>query len=444
MRRSAGTVVPPSRRERHGALARNTLGGVVGNILEWYDFAVFGYFAPLIGEQFFPSTSRTASLLGAFGVFAGAYFVRPLGGVLFGNLGDRLGRKRALQLSVFMMAVPTTAVAILPTYAQVGWLAPLLIVLCRLAQGLSVGGELIGSMAFITEIAPAGSRGLFGSFVVCTSTMGVMLGSGVAALVHASLDHASLASWGWRLPFAAGLVIGLVGFWMRGGMGESPVFEQLERTGGLSANPVREVVRTMTGSVCFVACLVMLSGGGFYILFVWWPTFLEQMVDPPIRDALVLNTLSMVVLAACTPIAGWLSDLYGRRAVLVTSILGVAVLAMPLFAMAARGSPGSALAAQVVFAPLMAGVSAPIPATIMELFPTRTRYSGVALGYNISLAVFGGTAPLMATMLVSATGTSAAPAGYLMFLASVSLLAAQTVHRFVPREPLLVVRGSNA
>lgn len=285
---------------------------------------------------------------------------------------------------------------------------------------------MIGSIAFVTEIAPAASCGLFGSFVVCTSTAGVMLGSGVAALMHPTLDPAALASWGWRLPFAAGFVIGGVGYWMRRSMEESPVFEQLEREGGLSANPVRDVVRTMWGSVCFVACLVMVSGVGFYVLFVWWQAFLNQMVDPPIRNALVLNTISMVVLALCTPVAGWLSDVFGRRAVLMTSVAGIAVLAVPLFA------------------PLMAGVSGPLPATMMELFPTRTRYSGVALGYNISLAAFGGTAPLMATLLVSATGSMVAPAAYLMFFAAVSLLAARGVHRFVPGQPLITVRGFNA
>ncbi len=431
----------------HHTLTRDTVGGIAGNVLEWYDFAVFGYFAPVIGAQFFPASSPTASLLGAFCAFAGAYLMRPVGAVVFGSMGDRLGRKRALQLSVLMMALPTTAMALLPTYDQVGWLAPVLLVLCRLVQGVSVGGELIGSISFVTEIAPPGRRGLFGSFVVCTSTGGVMLGSAVAALVERRLDPEAVAAWGWRLPFAAGLLLAAVGYWMRNGMNESADFERARSAGTLSETPVRDVVRTMWGSVCFVSCLVMLSGVGFYTLFVWWPSYLSTLVTPPVADALTLNTISMVVLAACTPIAGWLSDVYGRRAVLMTAVGGIAVLAVPLFGLASRGSPGAALAAQLVFAPLMAGVSAPLPATMSELFPTHARYSGVALGYNVSLAVFGGTAPLMATLLVTGTGSPLAPAGYLVYFAAVSFLAASTVHGVASRPaapviPLYPKRGN--
>lgn len=410
------------------------MGGIVGNILEWYDFAVFGYFAPIIGAQFFPSSNRVASLLGAFGVFAGAYFMRPLGAAFFGSLGDRLGRKHALQLSVFLMAIPTTAMAILPTYQQVGWFAPLLLTLCRLVQGVSVGGELIGSVAYVTEIAPRRSRGLYGSFVVCSSTAGVMLGSAVAALLSYSLGEAAMASWGWRLPFAAGLVLGLVGYWMRDGLEDSPEYTQTKEEGGLSSRPVREVVGTMWGQICRVANLVMLSGSGFYLLFVWWPTYIGELVEPRISSPLLLNTMSMLVLVVCTPIAGWLSDVFGRRRVLATSVALLAVVVVPLFRWTSTGGASAALTSQLVFAVLMAGVSGPIPATMMELFPTRTRYSGVALGYNISLALFGGTAPLMATLLISRTGSMVAPAYYLIYFAAVSFVACCSLHDFAPAD----------
>ncbi len=418
-------------------LRRSLLGGIVGNVLEWYDFAVFAYFAPVIATQFFPPSGPTMSLLSTFAIFAGAYFMRPLGGILFGTIGDRLGRKHALQLSVLMMAVPTTAMAVLPTYEQIGWAAPVLLTVCRLVQGLSVGGELVGSMSYVIEVAPAKSRGLFGSIVVCSSTAGVMIGSGVAALAG-RLDPASLAAWGWRLPFAAGLLIGGLGYWMRNGLEESPSFRHLQQTGQLAARPVSEAARLHGGRICQIANLVILSSAGFYILFVWWPTFLSEMIDPPIQNALWLNTISMLVLGALTPVAGWLSDLFGRRAVLMTSIGGVGLLAVPLFGIAARGNPSAALAAQLVFAALMAGVSAPLPATVMEMLPVRYRFSGAALGYNLSVAFFGGTAPFMATLLVSRTGSTVAPALYLMCLAGVSLLAASAVHRYAPQPANMV------
>ncbi len=424
-------MASPSRR----SAPRSIAGGVVGNVLEWYDFAVFGYFAPVIGEQFFPAGNHGAGLLGAFAIFAGAYFMRPIGGALLGGLGDRLGRRYALQLSVLLMAVPTTAMALLPTYQQVGWLAPALLLVCRLVQGLSVGGELVGSMSFITESAPPDRRGLFGSFVMCSATVGVMIGSAAAALLDARLDAAQLASWGWRLPFAAGLLLGLFGLWMRHGLDESPDYQQLARDGELSPRPLREVLRTMPGAMCMIGCLVMLSAGGFYILFVWWPTFLARFVDPPVPGALTLNTISMGVLAALTPVAGWLSDLYGRRAILTGSVVGLAVLAVPLFQLASTGSPGAALVAQIVFAVQMAGVTAPLPATMMELFPTRVRQTGVSVGYNFAVAMFGGTAPLMATLLFTRTASAVAPACYLSCLAVVSALASRSVHDFAPAGP---------
>jgi len=418
--------MPPLRRVTpgRGTSPRSIVGGVVGNVLEWYDFAVFGYFAPVIAEQFFPAGNPTAGLLGAFAIFSGAYFMRPIGGALLGGLGDRKGRRHALQLSVMLMAAPTTAMALLPTYARVGWLAPVLLLICRLVQGLSVGGELVGSMSYVTESAAPGRRGLAGSFVVCSATVGVTLGSAIATLIDRGLDPGQVASWGWRAPFAAGLLLGLFGLWMRSGLDESPAYRQLARDGGLARQPVREVVRTMRGSIAMVGCLVALSGGGFYVLFVWWPTFLAGFVDPPIASALALNTLSMCVLGVLTPVAGWLSDVHGRRVIVTSSVIGVGVLAVPLFRLAATGSAGAALFAQLVFAVLMAGVSGPLPAAMMELFPARLRQSGVSLGYNISVAMFGGTAPLMATLLITRTASPIAPACYLVFLAGLSALPA--------------------
>jgi MHS family proline/betaine transporter-like MFS transporter len=300
-------------------------------------------------------------------------------------------------------------------------------------------------MSFITESAPPGRRGLFGSLVVCSATAGVMLGSAVAALIAGKLDAGQVASWGWRVPFAAGLALGLFGLWMRRGLEESPDYQRLIHDGGLADRPVREVVSTMSGSIGMVACLVMLSGGGFYILFVWWPTFLMGFVDPPIARALTLNTISMCVLGLLTPVAGWLSDVHGRRAVLTSSVVGLGVLAVPLFQLAATGSVRAALFAQIIFAVLMAGVSGPLPATMMELFPTRVRQSGVSLGYNMSQAMFAGTAPLMATLLLTRTASAIAPACYLIFLAAMSALACRSVHDFVPaaapaRRPPTVTR----
>ncbi len=399
----------------------NLIGGVVGNILEWYDFAVYGFFAPVIASQFFPSSTRLVSLLGAFGVFAGAYLMRPFGGLLFGHIGDRLGRKSALQLSVLLMALPTTLIGFLPTYASIGGWAAFLLVVLRLLQGLSVGGELVGSISFITEIAPPSQRGLYGSWALCSSTAGVMLGSLVALGIQEGLGPARAEAWGWRLPFLAGLLVGGFGLWMREGMSESPEFEEMKRSAPVEENPVGQVLRQMPDRIAVVAFLVALTGGGFYMLFVWWPTLLTQMIHPPIPHALLVNTLAMLTLMIAIPGAGWLSDQVGRKPVIMTGAVGVAVAAYPLFSLVDHGTFASALGAQMVFAVLMSGATGPIPATMVELFPTRTRFSGVAAGYNISLALLGGTAPLISTWLVGYSGSVITPAYYLIFLAVLTL-----------------------
>jgi len=402
---------------------RNAIGGVIGNVLEWYDFAVFGYFAPIIGAQFFPAEDQLAALINAFGVFAAGYMMRPLGGVIFGQIGDRVGRKRALQLSVLMMAIPTTLLGLLPTYASVGVAASIGLVALRLVQGVSVGGELIGSISFVTEIAPPHRRGLYGSWTLFSAVGGIMLGSLVATVMHASMDAAALAAWGWRLPFLAGIVIGGFGLWMREGMAESPVFEDIERRGEVAHSPVVEALRNHPRQVAHVAALVVMQGGGFYMLFVWWPTYIGQIVQPPIGHALLVNTLAMALLVCLVPLAGLLSDLAGRRIVLGGSLVGFLLVAYPLFVVTDHGVMLQALGAQIVFAVLMAGVFGPGPAAMVEMFPTKTRFSGVAIGYNISLAIFGGTAPLVSTWLISRSGDPAAPAYYLMTMAAISLAA---------------------
>ncbi len=410
--------------ETSPSVIQNTVAGVVGNVLEWYDFAVFGYFAPIIGAQFFPSDDKLASLINAFGVFAAGYLMRPLGGMIFGHLGDRLGRKQALKLSVMMMAIPTTLLGFLPTHAQIGLAAPILLVLLRLIQGVSVGGELIGSISFVTEIAPPNRRGLLGSLSFCSATGGILVGSAVATLVHGFLDEATIKAWAWRLPFMAGFLIGGFGLWMRQGMIETPEFEKLKQTEGVDKSPVLEAIKTHPGRILHLAAMVALLGGGFYMLFVWWPTYLTQIVKPAVPHALAVNTISMIVLIGLVPLAGWLSDLVGRKPLLVVGGLAMALAAYPLYYLTDHGVVASALGAQLVFALIISLSFGPMAATMVDMFPTRIRFSAVAIGYNVTLAVIGGTAPLVCTWLVKISGDIAAPAYYLIALSLTSFIAA--------------------
>ena len=413
---------------------RSAMAGIIGNVLEWYDFAVFGYYAPIIGTLFFPSDSKYAALIKAYGVFAAGYMMRPIGGAIFGHMGDRVGRKKALQVSVLMMAIPTACLGLVPTYDRIGLAAPVILIVLRLIQGISVGGEFIGSMSFTTEIAPPNRRGFYGSLTTLSAVGGVMLGSAVATVMQNLLGEESMLSWGWRLPFLAGIVIGGFGLWMRKGMVEPAAFKKLKATENIHKSPVTQVIRDMPGRIGHAAALVVLFGGGFYMLFVWWPTYLTHMVQPAVPHALMINTIATLFVMALIPLSGYLSDRVGRKKMLVASSLGIAVAAYPLFVLTDHGVFASALVAQLIFALLFCNIQGSIPATLAEMFPTAMRFSGIALGYNVTLALIGGTAPMVCTWLVATTGDIASPAYYLIVMALIGSVAALKIRPMEGRE----------
>ncbi len=402
---------------------KQAIGGVVGNVLEWYDFAVFGYFAPIIAGQFFPEDDPAAALINAFGVFAAGYLMRPLGGVVFGYIGDKLGRKKALNWSVMLMVIPTVLLGFLPTHAQVGILAPILLLIMRMVQGFSVGGELIGSISYMTEIAPPSKRGYLGSYAFFGAVGGVLLGSLVATIAHAFFDASFLSAWGWRIPFVFGIFVGGFGLWMRKGMPETPHFEKIRKSGLIDKNPVKVVLKTMPWRVFHLVTFIMLNSGGFYMLFVWWPTYLNKIITPHISHALLINTIAMAVFMLLIPVFGRLSDILGRKKLMLFGMGGIIIAAYPLFLWTDHGMFASALAAQLIFTLLMSIAVGPAAAAMVEMFPTRTRFSGIALGYNIAQSIFGGTAPLVCTWMIVKTADISAPAFYLIALGIVSFIA---------------------
>jgi MHS family proline/betaine transporter-like MFS transporter len=328
-----------------------------------------------------------------------------------------------------LMAIPTFLISVLPTYAQIGMLAPILLIILRLLQGISVGGEFIGSICFTTESAPANERGFWGSWTQGSLIGGILLGSLVAAIIQGMLPTESLVSWGWRLPFLAGLGIGIFGLWMRTGLSESSDFENTKKSADSDRNPIMDAIREFPLRIFHTAMLVILSGGGFYLLFVWWPTFLEDEISPPINYAFATNVISMFILMFMLPITGWLSDKCGRKPMLILGSISIAIAAYPLFALTEHATFSSVLAAQLIFAILLSLFMGPVSTTLAEMFPSRVRYSGIALGYNISLSLFGGTAPLIATWLVFHYNNITIAAYYLMVMAFVSLIAALTLNK---------------
>lgn len=381
---------------------RVLVAGFVGNVLEWYDFAVYGFFAPTIGRLFFPSDDPVTSLVAAFGAFAAGFLMRPLGAIIFGHVGDLVGRKRALTLSVAMMAVPTCLVGLLPTHAQIGFGAAVLMVVLRMIQGVSVGGEYTGSFVFLAEHAPRNRRGFFASWSLVGATGGILLGSAVGAVITGLTTDAQLAAWGWRIPFVGGVLVGLVGLVIRRGIPEQKV--SADRQG----SPLHEAFTSSRRQLLQAVGLNAMGAVVFYTVFIYIATWLVAEVGETKAQALDINTISMVVLAVVVVLVAIASDRFGRRPFLLIGAGGIALFAWPLVWLMHHHDFEMILAGQVGFALLLGIFSGVIPVSVAELFPRRIRVSAASLSYNLPYALFGGTAPIVATWLVSGTGDAMA------------------------------------
>jgi MHS family proline/betaine transporter-like MFS transporter len=402
---------------------RGIVAGVVGNILEWYDFALFGFFAPQIGAHFFPSHDPTSSVLAAFGTFAAGFVMRPVGGALFGWIGDRYGRKQALIGSVMAMAFPSFLVALLPDAASIGILAPVLLVLLRLIQGIAVGGEYMASAVFLVEGAEPGRRGWMGSWGPFGAAAGTLLGSAAGAVVNLALPPEAVLAWGWRVPFAVGVLVALGGLWIRRHYVER-VPQQMP-----AKSPVGESFRVHWRTMVHLVFLISGLSVGFYTTFVYSATWLHQVAGIPQSLALEINTAAMALLLLVSPIAGLASDRYGRRPVLALAAGGLALLAYPLMALMTRGTPGAIFAGQAGLAVLVGTGGGALPAAMAELTPWRVRCTVLSVGYNVGMALLGGTTPLVATWLLARTGHPLAPAVYLAVAAALAFIGALLLPR---------------
>lgn len=415
---------------------RSLLAGFVGNILEWYDFTVYGYFATVIGALFFPSEDKFASLIAAFGVFAAGYLMRPLGGVLFGIIGDKLGRRKALSMSILLMAIPTTLLGCLPTHDQWGWVSAALLIFIRLLQGISVGGEFTGSISFLVEKAPDGKRGFFGSWTTFGVMGGMLLGSSVGALVANVLTPEQIHDYGWRIPFLLGFLVGILGLYLRKGMARDDTIEKLKREGGLSPSPLKEL---WTGHRNSAIKLIFFNWGfavSVYLIFIYLTSYLHSFLDVPMHLALSANTIALVVLMCLIPFMGKLSDRVGRKPMLLAALMGFILLSFPLFGLLFKSTFGAILTSLLVFALMESVLQGVAPAAMAEMFPTRIRYTGLSVSYNIATALFGGTAPVLATWLIKITGGNHwMPAVYLAASAFIAVIAVSRFKETV-KEPL--------
>ena len=401
---------------------KNIVAGVFGNALEWYDFTAYAFFAPLFAALFFPAHDPFVSLMMTFSVFALGFIVRPIGALFFGYLGDRLGRRKALITSIIVMSLPTLLLGLIPDYATIGKAAPLLLCILRIVQGTAVSGELTSAAAFMVEHAGQQRRGLAGSLIMCSAFLGITFSSAFAALITAVTTHQQLLAWGWRIPFIFGGVIGLIGLVIRLRTAETTLFQQAAGTSGQNTLSILKHFGSIFRhkSVWLAITLTCIMAVGNWFLIGYFNTFLIRNAGLPIARVTLINFLCLSLMTLILPCMGIISDNIGRKPMLRIGILGFVVLSYPIFYLLNYGTFATALAAEVLFVLTLSCVTAVIPAALAELFHVHNRNTGMALGYNISLAVFGGTAPLVALALVSHTGNHFAPAYYLIVCALIS------------------------
>ena len=394
---------------------------LVGNILEWYDFAVYGFFAATIAKQFFPADNATISLIAAFGAFAAGFLMRPIGAFIFGYIGDLWGRKRMLFLSIMLMSVPTFIIGILPTHAQIGIWAAVLMVIVRMLQGLSVGGEYTGSIVYMIEHSPKNKRGYYGSFSLAGAVIGILMGSGVGALINAMLTDAQVLDWGWRVPFLLGISIGLIGLLIRKGIPKTHSHEDKTQSPYVALvqhhkKPMFQTIGLNTmGAVCF------------YTLFVYMTTWLAQEAHQSKTIALQINTISLFVLLVCTPLFALISDKIGRKPILLFGSIAMCVAAFPIIRLMHSGDFVMIVTGQAIFAIILASFMSVIPAFMVESFPQKIRASATSVSYNIPYALFGGTAPMVAVWLIYVTKNPEALAFYLMIVSFAAFLVTFSV-----------------
>jgi MHS family proline/betaine transporter-like MFS transporter len=410
---AASTVLEPPRQ----SALRTAMAGLIGNVLEWFDFAVYGYFASDIGRHFFPQSSPTAQQLLAFAVFALGFGARPVGSLILGPVGDRIGRRALLTLSIALMGGATLLIGLLPTYAQIGVAAPISLVILRIVQGFSLGGEFTGSMVYTTELSAPRWRGLISSSTAAGTTLGFILGSASAWLVNVTLGNEQASAWGWRIPFIASISLCVVGWLLRRGIHES--------SEGLQAATHRPpLLRSLLADwrpIVQTFGILAMTNAAYYLTFTYAVERRKHMTGGGGEVFLLANTLSLFAVLFAKPLGGWLSDLVGRRRLMI--VLTVVTMSLVYVALRAMlyGSPVTFIGGQLLMAVPLGMALGMQGAMLVEIFPLRTRVTSMSLAYSITLALAGGTAPLVAAWLIDTLGEPLAPAYYIMLYGAIGL-----------------------
>lgn len=403
------------------------VAGAVGTLIEFYDYGIYGFVAVFIATKFFDATDPVTALLLTFVTFALTFIIRPIGGILFGHLGDRIGRLPVLAITIITMALATTAIGLLPTYEAVGILAPMLLVLCRLVQGLSAGGETSGAGAYLAENSPNARRGLLTSSGQIGGLGGALLASSIVAILTATLGNDFMNAWGWRLPFLFALPLGLIGLWIRLRLEETPQFKEMKSDGKVARAPIVEVVANQWRALLQAFGLSVLLQGAYYVIYIYMATYLRTSAGLSSTETFWSTTITLAVSVCAIPFFAALSDKVGRKPMWIGTSLAMVILIYPAFALINSGNVAVGMVALAVLGLPQSCAMALSLATLAELFPARVRYSGMALGFNLGAAIAGGTAPLICIWLIEISGNNFAPSWYLFLVAAIGLGTAFTL-----------------
>lgn len=413
-----------SSRSKNPVLRRVLGSAAIGQFVEWYDFVIYAYTASVIATLFFPTDDRVASLLATFAVYAVGFIMRPLGGIILGHLGDKIGRRSILATVILLMGGSTAAIGLLPTYEQIGVLAPILLVICRLVQGASAGAETAGSNSLVAEHSPQNRRGLYVSFTYAFANLPAVFAALFVLLLTNTMGAELFSSWGWRIPFIVGGLFALVGLYIRLRVDETPAFVAARANNQVAKFPLLAALRDHPKQIFFAFALAALAGLGFYTLTGYFTTYLKEAVGLSANDALISNSIALFAAFIVMPIAGWASDRIGRRPMLLIGTIASAVAAVPAYALASSGSLLTAILGQTLLAVALSLFFGPFGVAFLEIFPARVRFSGGAFGYNAAYVIFGGTAPFFSIWLVDVTGNLLAPAFYMAIVAIIVTLVA--------------------
>ncbi|MFJ5139910.1 glycine betaine/L-proline transporter ProP [Streptomyces sp. NPDC088707] len=428
------------------AVKRAVKAASLGNAMEWFDFGIYAYLAVTLGHVFFPSGNDTVQLLSSFATFAVAFLVRPLGGMVFGPMGDRLGRKKVLALTMILMAVGTFAIGLIPSYASIGFWAPVLLVLFRMLQGFSTGGEYGGASTFIAEYAPDRRRGYFGSFLEFGTLAGYVAAAGLVTALTGWLGSDTMEAWGWRVPFLVAGPLGLVGLYLRLRLDETPAFQKLESDSARASDAADAVETSTKGDLAkifrqqwptLILCIALVGAYNItdYMLLSYMPTYLSDELGYSETHGLLILLLVMVLLMLIITQVGRLSDRFGRKPVLMAGMLGFLVLSLPAFLLIGQGGVPAITAGMLMLGLSLVCLLGTMSAALPALFPTDVRYGSLSVGYNLSASLFGGTTPLVITALIGATGSNLMPAYYAMGAALVGVIAVACMKE-TARQPL--------